>query len=549
MFVPLPTPTEIARWDQAAVNHADIPALLLMENAGKEAFRVLCSSFATRCKPVDKIRQDPGVALAGKRMLCFMGGGNNGGDAAVVARHAAVFDLTVIVVHHKPLAAFQDEAAWHIRQAQQAGIVFVPYDNASRSVIPAQLTPEQCTSWNHNNHPVPAMPDIVVDGVLGAGLRGDVAEQVLPLIRHINMLGQHAFVLALDVPSGMNAISGLPAPECVKAHCTVTFQAPKPGLMLPAAFPHRGTLHIRDIGIPKDIQTKFPPQLYGTTDKVGLIPPLPEPDMYKGKAGHVVILGGSPGLSGATILTALGALRAGAGLVTIALPEQLEDQVKAAYPDIMTLPLTCSNANWSGADISPLPVLLERCNALVIGNGMGRSPHSAEVLQKVLHMPRPTTILDADALFHIRHPSPLLALMREMDILTPHPGEMAFLTGLSRDQVQADRHAALRLLMQKTPATCLLKGAGSMVGNRAFFTALVCAGAPSLAVGGTGDVLAGICAAFAAQGISPFKATTAAAHIHGKAGELLLQKYPLRGITASEIADALPLVRKELYHA
>ncbi|MFV0422128.1 NAD(P)H-hydrate dehydratase [Oleidesulfovibrio sp.] len=548
MYLPLPTPTEMNSWDHSAIHDAGIPAELLMENAAREAFRVLSSCFAPVRHTGAHLQEDPATALADKRIICFMGGGNNAGDAAAVARHLYNAGATVLVIHTRPLEAFANEAAWHIDQAMQHGVPFLPYDPAANSFIPATLSSKQLAYWNDTDHSIPALPDVVIDGLLGTGLKGDVSEEMLAPIRHINTLGQHAFVMSLDIPSGLNGETGIPAPECVQADCTVTFQAAKLGLVQPEAHEHTGTLYVREIGIPQSVQKKLPAAVQRTTDAVAMLPPPPSAAMHKGTAGHVLILGGSTGLSGAPLLAALGALRSGAGLVTVALPERLESHVKCSHPDIMTVPVQCGD-NWEGADPECIVHLLQRCGALLVGNGMGRSEHAARLFANVIELPRPATIFDADALFHLRHPTHALALMREIDILTPHPGEMAFLTGLTCDQVQADRLAAMKLFTQRCPATCLLKGAGTLVANSRSFTAFINAGAPSLAVGGSGDVLAGMCAAFTAQGLGPFNATVAAAHIHGKAGEQLLRENPLRGTTATEIADIIPRTRKELYHA
>lgn len=548
MFLPLPTPQEMNRWDQAAVDEAGMPAEMLMENAAREAFRVLCGCFEKSSATGAHTAEDPAWCLAEKRILCFMGGGNNGGDTAALARLLCGAGATVLVVHTRPLEDFRQEAAWHIERALQAGVLFVQYDASCPAVIPAVLSTKELSNWNDDACPVPVMPDIVVDGLLGTGLRGEVSDSLLALIRHINALARTAFVFSLDIPSGMDGLTGLPSPECVCARCTVTFQAPKTGLLHPEAKEYTGRLHIRDIGIPPAIQHRYPTRLRRATCAVAALPPPPSAAMHKGTAGRVLVIGGSAGLCGAPLLAAAGALRAGAGLVTVAVPARLEACVRHGNPDIMTLPLACGD-DWAAFDARMLEGLDERYDAVIVGNGMGRSAHAGEALAEILKTPRPASVIDADALFHLRHPTQMLALMRETDILTPHPGEMAFLTGLTIEQVQADRLAALEMLTRRTAATCILKGAGTLVGSTQSFTAFIDAGGPSLAVGGSGDVLAGICAAFAAQGLGAFNAAAAAAFIHGKAGELLLQEFPLRGTTASEIADTIPRTRKELYHA
>jgi NAD(P)H-hydrate epimerase len=323
----------------------------------------------------------------------------------------------------------------------------------------------------------------------------------------------------------------------VRASATISFAAAKPGLVVPEAAPYTGRLCVREIGLPRLVQESLPPSF--RLIKADLLRALPGPEAFqhKGRAGHVVVVGGSEGLCGAPHLAALGALRAGAGLVTAAAPGPLLDAIRGAVPDIMSHNL---GACW-GPDSGPaLAPLLARAQALVVGPGLGRSNEAGQALASILALPdRPPAVIDADALFSLACDPARRSLLRQDDILTPHPGEAAVLLGGDSKAVQTDRLAALRELIALAPSIWVLKGAGTLIGRRGDPVSLCPVAAPNLAVGGSGDVLAGCMAALVAQGLSPDLAACAAVLLHAKAGLWLAERYPHRGNLASEIAAAL----------
>ena len=293
----VPTPDEMRQWDahSAALG---LPPAVLMENAARAALVVL--------------REHVG-ALCGKRVLCYMGSGNNGGDAACLARHAQDLGAEVLVAHVPPLSRTRDAARLHVRVAQACGVPFarVRHGNLARS-LPG---PEWLT------------PDIIVDGLLGTGFHGALRPDMQALITAVNAQANasRAFVLALDTPSGCDALTGLPCPCCLTATATACLGAAKPGLVLPHARPYTGTLHICDIGMPRTVH-------HASLCLLGrhCAPLLPTPPgaAHKGTFGHVLALGGShaadpaapSGMYGAPQLSALAALRMGAGLVSLAVP-------------------------------------------------------------------------------------------------------------------------------------------------------------------------------------------------------------------------------------
>ena len=525
---PLPTPEEMSRWDQAAIERG-IPEFTLMENASREAFHVLL-------KEIGK--------MEGRRVLLFMGGGNNGGDAACLARHLYDAGAETLVLHTRPLKSYKGTTGRHLRLARACGVSFAPVSD----------WPERfrATPWHPGctEHPNPG-PDIVVDGLLGTGFSGNLREKELSLVRTINSLASRAFILAIDIPSGLSGLTGRPCPEAVRATATVTFEAAKPGLVLPEAAIFTGSLHIRSIGMPRIVREMLPPSFQLIGRDLGAHLPAPVFDWHKGTAGSVLVVGGSEGLVGAPHLAARAALRSGAGLVSIAAPEALCRDIKADCPDIMTRPLGPAGTRyWTPALLEELQALLATCNAVVLGPGIGRHSETAAFVQAFLSLKRPRTVLDADALHALSVFPEAILQLRPDDVLTPHPGEAAKLLGKTPAEIQADRFTALNDLKALAPSVWVLKGAGTLVGTRGKADAISPFAAPNLATGGSGDVLAGCLGSLLAMrehSLETMLAACLAVLVHAEAGLQLAVRFPARGNTASEIADTLPAAVASLH--
>ena len=510
---PLPDAGEMRGWDQAAAAFG-LPEFLLMENAARAALRALLDATGP---------------AAGKTVWLLMGGGNNGGDAACLARLLLDEGAHPLLIHARCLTAFRGAAGRHLRLARAAGVPFAP---AARH------------DWGAD------APDILVDGLLGTGFSGLLRPDALTLVRHVNALRRRSFLLSLDVPSGLDAHTGLPRPDAVRAHLTVTFEAPKPGLILPHARPFTGLLRAPRIGIPLRIRRTLPPAHYAIDAACASLLPAPAPGSHKGSFGHVLVVGGAPGMSGAAHLAARAALRTGCGLVSVAAPEASCPDVRCGLPDIMTLPLhpAVPGLIWPETLPEALRQRAGSCAALVVGPGMGRRPEAASLLRALLSLPeRPAAVIDADALWHLAEDASLRALLRPEDIITPHPGEAARLLGLrSGAEVQADRPAALASLTALLPCVCVLKGAGTLMARRGEPRGILPFDVPSLALAGSGDILAGCCGALLAQGLHGQEAAGLAALLHAEAGLDMGERYPERGSLATQTADALPGARARL---
>lgn len=561
MFVPVPTPAEMADWDKAAMA-LGLSGDVLMENAARAAFAALRRFYGP---------------LGGARVLLIMGGGNNGGDAACLARHLLDAGALPRVLHMRPLSAARGPARRHALLARRLGVPFAP------------LRSRQAAAWGWGPSCPSPVPDIVVDGLLGTGFRGLLRPAEAAVTAGINALaGAGACVLALDLPSGLDAGNGRAAPEAVRASLTVTFQAPKPGLLIPEAAACTGRLEVWPIGIPAAARRAASCRLWrgpartrgaDSTDPFvvshggeGLTGPRPRPDLrragrtltampdgpgaptdligpaHKGEAGRVLIIGGGEGMSGAPRLAALGALRGGAGLVEVAVPASSMPDVRAGLPEALTVALPRAGENvhaeWSARHIEALAPALASARAVVIGPGMGRGNGADELLAALLALPeRPPLVLDADALYALAERPELLTGLAGpggRDVLTPHPGEAARLLGLSTAEVQADRFGALARLTALAPALWVLKGPGTLIACPGEASIVVPYHVPQLAVGGSGDVLAGLIGSLLAAGHSAPDAACIGVHLHALAGLSLAGRYPWRGNGPLDIADALP---------
>lgn len=524
MFEPLPTPAEMAAWDQDAIKTYGLKAELLMENAGACALDALIEDFGP---------------VAGARVLLIAGGGNNGGDAFVVARRLLDEGAEPLVLHTKPKGTYKAEARYHLELARRAG---VELRHAPLERMAALL-------------PTLPRPDVLVDGLLGTGFSGELSPEAAACVAAMNALAGEAYVLALDVPSGLCGTTGLPKPVAVHADLTVAFHAPKLGSAMPQAAPFVGGLTARRIGIPRAVEENAPAGQSLMTDELYELLKMPAADLHKGKAGHVLVIGGCEGLTGAAQLCGLGALRAGAGLVTVACPRGVLTEVKSGLPDIMALPLG-QGQQWTPDCLDELLPHLSRFDAVVVGPGLGRGQEAAQFLENfakafATHFSQdmgkawaPPVVIDADALFHLAQHPQLMAELPKNAVLTPHPGEMARILGMGMVGLQADRPAAARRFSQTHPQVLALKGAGTLVGLGGALHLCPIA-APNLSVGGSGDVLAGVMAACLARGIAPLQAVCLAVYWHAQCGQLLARDFPGRGNLPTEIAHTLPLVLKE----
>ncbi len=505
---PLLTPQEMGIWDRLAIKKYGLRPEMLMENAARAATDVLMAT----------------INVKNVSIFIFAGPGNNGGDGFAMARKLLAAGAQPLVLHTKPKKMYRGEARYHLELARRVGVQTKYLPQCKLAELP--------------------QPKIIIDALLGTGFSGSLRPDMLKLVRFINT--QKVFTLAVDSPTGLDGLSGEPCPEAVKAHITATMHAYKLGLTLPQAAQYTGTLKVCEIGIPAQLMHEHPASHKLINADILQARPCPDPHMHKGTAGHTCIIGGSLGMTGAPHLAALGALRAGAGLVTIACPNNVSKHMQYACPEIMTLPLGISKEQtWAASFANEIISKQNSFDSIVLGPGMGRNPQTTEFLAALLPHLTVSCVIDADALYH-------LALMPERTpknaILTPHPGEMAHLLRETKNAVQKQRFIAAEKLVQKTKAITVLKGAGTLIALPDGTKLLCPLAAPNLAVAGSGDVLSGLLGALLAAGLEANIAACLGVYIHGIAGKMLAEEYPQRGNTASQIANIFPkIASKQTY--
>lgn len=476
--------------DHLAATEYGISGITLMKRAGRAAFDVACETWPDN-----------------KSWWILCGGGNNGGDGYVFAALAAQRRHHVRVLTLADPTTLKGEAAAAYQYALQESVPVEPYRAALL---------EQADSA------------VVVDALLGTGVQGEVRADCADAIAAIN--ARRLPVLALDVPSGLNADTGAVLGGAVCATMTVTFIGCNLGLLTGAGPAHTGTLVFDGLGVPEALYEKVE-HAASHVDRAPLKTLLPKRavDAHKGQFGHVMVIGGDRGFGGAAMMSAEAALYTGAGLVSLATQA---DHIGAALmrrPEVMALGVP------SGQELEPH---LARPDVLVVGPGLGQRPWSEQMLQQALVAEKPL-ILDADALNILSQGRIPMPSHRQW-ILTPHPGEAARLLGVSTGEIQNDRVAAAQKLQQKWGGVIILKGAGTIIcdGHKVVIAKV---GNPGLATGGTGDVLSGVLGSLVAQGVSLMDAAQLGVCLHGDAADLAVKHTGMAGLLASELA---PYIRQ-----
>jgi len=384
-----------------------------------------------------------------------------------------------------------------------------------------------------------AWADLVVDALLGTGTRGAAEGLTAELIHAVNRAGRP--VVAVDLPSGLGADGPVPPGPAIQAALTVTFALPKPSLLLYPAAACAGTVRVVDIGIPRALrEAGLPLGLLEPADAAAAFPAR-DPAGHKGTYGHVLVIAGSAGKSGAAALASLAALTMGAGLVTVAVPASLQDVLAAKLTEVMTeaLPETETRA-LAFAARDRLLDLAQGKSAVALGPGLGRHPSTVKLVQALLaELPLPI-VLDADGIMAFAGQAERLRGVPGQLILTPHPGEMAGLLAVARDGLLADRVRLVRETAGTLGFTLVLKLARTVIGLPSGEAWIVPTGNPGMATGGTGDVLTGLIAGLLARGVTPGLAAAAGAYVHGLAGDLAAARRGQEAMLAGDLLADIP---------
>jgi hydroxyethylthiazole kinase-like uncharacterized protein yjeF len=483
-----------------------IPSIVLMENAGHRVVELLTETFSP---------------LAGQDVVILCGGGNNGGDGLVVARqlHTRLRPRSLHVVLAAKPEDLHGDAAANFRMLQTSGCP-----------VSYEISPEM------------RQATIVVDALLGTGLKGAAKGPMLDLIREINSGFPRAKIVALDIPSGLQGDTGTIEGETVEADYTVTFTAPKVGQVMPPGCDRVGELRVSPIGSPPEIcenDDSIFLSLLEASRFAHLFAPRP-PGAHKGSFGHVLIIGGSRGKTGAAAMAGISALRSGAGLVTVATPESALPMVASHAPELMTEPLPeteTGSISERAFDHGRLSGLIENKQVIALGPGLTTHPETVKVVRRLVKEITQPLVTDADALTALAGSE----IKGRMLILTPHPGEMSRLTGKKIAEIQSDRAGVARGFAMDHKLTLVLKGQRTVIAFPDGRVWVNPTGSPAMGAGGTGDILTGMTAGLLAQfNAEPENAIAAAVYLHGRCGELGAALLGDKAVIATDLLEFLP---------
>lgn len=502
--------------DRAAIENYGIPGIVLMENAALAFFNLLVKKYPR---------------FMGKKAFIFCGKGNNGGDGFAIARHFSNAGREVEVILLTEPENIKGDAAINFKIIQKMGI-------PTRTVTRKEELESLRSSLTEK--------DLIVDAIFGTGLTSAVKGFCKEVIDFINGLSNR--VVAVDIPSGLNADTGSMEGSCVHADLTVTFALPKVAHVVTPASNYAGSLEVLPISIPEELirKTKMNIEVMEKQEIAELLPAR-FPDTHKGDYGHFVVIGGSTGKGGAPALAALAGLRSGAGLATLAVPGSIHAAIEMDPLEVMSMPLPESeNGTITEAGFEEIEAFLKDKNAVVFGPGTETDERTGKFLKKLMKNVSCPVVLDADGLNLLALDMEILENKKVPVLLTPHPGEMARLMSISTKEVQSRRLETALELSRRTDCHVILKGAGSIIATPTGEAYVNTMGNPGMATAGTGDVLSGMIAGFMAQGMEPVNAAKAGVFLHGLAGDRVARELGERSLLAGDILEALPGVFFEL---
>jgi ADP-dependent NAD(P)H-hydrate dehydratase / NAD(P)H-hydrate epimerase len=498
------TAAEMREIDRVTSEKYGVPSLTLMENAGTAV-----AAFVIRCYP------------DARRIAVICGKGNNGGDGFVVARKLSDWGKQVKVLLLAEPAELKGDAA---HMLAKVGLPVTSASSVADAILQLGHMRVEC--------------DIAIDAILGSGFRppaGDFYKSLLPLI------GAFKLVVAVDLPSGADSDSfGPQQAELVRADSVVTFTAPRPAHIFSELT--NGPIAVAHIGSPQKAVRSELSLKVTTPDDLERLFRDRKRESNKGSFGHVLVLGGSTGKAGAAAMAGIAALRAGAGLSTVATAKSALPAVAGFYPEIMTEPLPETDAGTiatsSGVRIEEL---LKSMTVLAIGPGISRDPHTATLVRSLVAHHTIPMVVDADGLNAFAHHASDLEGKGRTLVITPHPGEMARLTGLTVHEVQNDRIGVARQFAAEHQLIVVLKGHRTLIAEPDGKVWINTTGNPGMATGGTGDILTGITAGLMAQyPVNRLRAVLGGVYLHGLAGDIMRERLGEQSLIATDLLQGLP---------
>ncbi len=501
--------------DRKAIEEKGIPGIVLMENAGGGAAEVICRSFAKSLS---------------QGAVVFAGSGNNGGDGFVIARHLINQELPVKVYLLTDRRKVKGDARVNLDILANMGAEVSSVTNREK-LKASWATVDRC--------------GVIIDAILGTGLQSEVRGFFKEVIELINRSGKP--VVAVDIPSGLDTDRGRPLGAAVKANLTLTFGLPKLGQVIYPGVDYVGRLEVIDISIPRDLIDKeeVKDNLLEAKDFMSFFPAR-DSSSHKGDYGHLLVLAGSPGKTGAAAMTGLAAMRIGTGLVTLGVPESLNPVMEIKLTEVMTEPLPEVNKGYFSLKALPkVKDLLRVKSALALGPGISADKAVKEFVEELIIACQVPLVIDADGINCLADRVELLKRKKAPLVLSPHPGEMARLVGGSVEEIQEDRVGISREFAKKSGVCLVLKGARTIVAEPSGAIYINPTGNPGMASGGTGDVLTGMIGGLLAQGYDPVEAAKAGVFFHGLAGDEVLKDKGSSGMIASDLIEVLPRIIKQ----
>jgi NAD(P)H-hydrate epimerase len=509
------TADEMQELDRKAIEDYGIPGIVLMENAGKGAAETILDAF--REAPRQRI-----AILAGK--------GNNGGDGFVIGRHLLNRRIAVRVFLLADPKTLRGDAATNYQIFLRMKGDVLPISSS----IEYQRVKKELEKF-----------DLLIDGILGTGLDAEVRGYYREVIHHLNTLQKP--IVAIDIPSGLDATTGKPLGAAVRASLTVTFALPKVGHLIAPGTDYVGELKVIDIGIPRILVNgeKIRTHLTEGEEVRQWLSPPRRRDSHKGDYGHLLVLAGSVGKTGAAAMACEAALRMGAGLVTLGIPRSLNAVMEVKLTEVMTEPLPeTSRQTLSLKALDPIFRLCENKKAVVLGPGVGTLKETQSLILNLVKNLDIPLILDADALTALATQPKLLPAGNPALILTPHPGEMARLVGTTVKEVQGDRIGMSRNFSHAWNAFLVLKGHRTLIATPRQEIFINPTGNPGMATGGTGDVLTGMIGGLISQGGDIPGSLRAAVYLHGEAGDRAAREKGERSLVATDLLEQIsPLLQ------
>jgi len=506
----------IQRLDRRAIEECGIPGIVLMENAGSRAAEVIESYYPELIK---------------KKVAVFSGKGNNGGDGFVIARHLFNRGVKVKVYLLTAGNSLLGDAKTNFEIVRHLGIDILEFKGEGLVGLIRDET-RDC--------------GLIIDAIFGTGLNSEVRGLFRDVIEVLNQADIP--VVAVDIPSGLDADTGKVLGNCIKADLTITFAHPKVGLLIPEGTEYVGDLEVIDISIPKYLIEEEEIQNYviDRDELESLLKPR-YLNSHKGDFGHLLVVAGSIGKTGAAVLTCQGAMRAGAGLVTLGIPESLNPIMESKLTEVMTEPLPESIPGFLGTlAFEKIIALTEKKGALALGPGVSTSDGTVELVHRIIKEINIPVVIDADGLNALARDVNILKKAKAPIVLTPHPGEMARLMNASAAEIQNDRIEISRRFAQEYNVYLVLKGFKTIIADPYGNIWINPTGNPGMATAGMGDVLTGMLSSFIAQGFGIMDAAKLAVFSHGLAGDTIASERGEIGLLATDVVERVPSILNEL---